>query len=69
MKKSHLIALAIFTFTFLLPFRYAVLEVDANSHGLSTFGVAFTGVGALLGIYFLIKDDKEKEGHGDSVHH
>lgn len=69
MKKSHLIALAIFTVTYLGPFRFAVLDVDADAHGWSTFGVAFTGIGAMLGIYFLIKDDKEKEGHGENAHH
>ncbi len=64
MKKSKLIALAIFTFTFLLPFRYAVLDVDSAAHGWSTFGVFFTGVGFLAGFYFLIKDDGQEE-HGN----
>jgi hypothetical protein len=70
MKKSHLIALVIFAVTYLLPFRYAVLEVDAAAHGLSTFGVFFSCIGIVAGIYFLIKDDAEK-GHGQegSSHH
>jgi hypothetical protein len=71
MKKSHLIALIIFTVTYLLPFRFAVLEVDANAHGLSTFGVFFSCIGIVAGIYFLIKDDAEKshdDGHGSSHH-
>lgn len=70
MKKSHLISLAIFAVTYLLPFRYAVMEVDSNSHGLSTFGVLFTGIGFIAGFYFLLKDDSEKghEGHENSNH-
>jgi hypothetical protein len=64
MKKSKLIAIAIFAVTFLLPFRYAVLDVDSASHGFSTFGVFFTGVGFLAGFYFLIKDDAEPEHDG-----
>ena len=65
MKKSHIISLIIFTVTFLLPFRYAVLDVDADAHGLSSFGVFFTAIGFLAGFYFLLKDDKEK-GHEGS---
>ena len=69
MKKSKLIAIIIFAVTFLLPFRYAVLDVDAAAHGLSVFGVFFTGLGFLAGFYFLIKDDKEAEhGEGQSSH-
>ena len=64
MKKSQLIAVAIFVVTFLLPFRYAVLDVDSAAHGFSVFGVFFTGVGFLAGFYFLVKDDKDKE-HGE----
>lgn len=55
--KNKLIAFAILAVTFLLPFRYAVLDVDSAAHGLSVFGVFFTGVGFLAGFYFLIKDD------------
>jgi hypothetical protein len=70
MKKSKLISLAIFVITFLLPFRYAVLDVEADAHGLSTFGVFFTGVGFIAGFYFLLKDDKDKshESHENSHH-
>jgi hypothetical protein len=56
--------MAIFMLTFLLPFRYAVLDVDAAAHGLSTFGVFFTGVGFVAGFYFLLKDDTDKS-HGE----
>ena len=73
MKKSVLIALLIFVVTFLLPFRFAVLDVGADQHGLSTFGVFFTAVGFLAGFYFLLKDDlagnKDHGSHGDSSHH
>ncbi len=70
MKKSQLIAIAIFLVTFLLPFRYAVLDVDSSAHGFSVFGVFFTGVGFLAGFYFLIKDDTDKEHGGEhSSHH
>ncbi len=73
MKKSILISLAIFLFTFLLPFRFAVLDVNADGHGLSTFGVFFTAVGFLAGFFFLLKDDfagnKDHGNHGDSSHH
>ncbi len=58
MKKSLVISFVILLITFLVPFRYAVLDVDASAHGLSTFGVFFTGVGFLAGFYFLLKDDK-----------
>ncbi len=68
MKKSQLIAIVIFAVTFLLPFRYAVLDVDSTAHGLSVFGVFFTGVGFLAGFYFLIKDDVDKE-HGEHSAH
>lgn len=64
MKKSHIISMVIFLVTFLLPFRYAVLDVKADTHGLSTFGVLFTAIGFIAGFYFLVKDDTEKEGHG-----
>jgi hypothetical protein len=37
--KNKLIAFVILAVTFLLPFRYAVLDVDAAAHGASTFGV------------------------------
>jgi hypothetical protein len=66
MKKNHLIAVAIFAVTFLLPFRYAVLDVDSAAHGFSVFGVFFTGVGFLAGFYFLVKNDPKgnhEEGH------
>ena len=68
MKKSQLIAIAIFAVTFLLPFRYAVLDVDSAAHGLSVFGVFFTGVGFLAGFYFLIKDDIDHSGEHHSSH-
>lgn len=68
MKKSTLISLVIFVVTFLVPFRYAVLDVEADAHGLSTFGVLFTGIGFLAGFYFLLKDDISKS-HEDSSHH
>jgi hypothetical protein len=67
MKKHHWIALLIFTVTFLLPFRFAVLDVDASAHGLSTFGVLFSGIGAMAGLYYLLKEDKS-EGH-ENPHH
>lgn len=71
MKKSIVISMLIFLVTFLLPFRYAVLDVDASAHGLSTFGVFFTGVGFIAGFYFLLKDDKDKshESHDGGAHH
>lgn len=70
MKKSHLISLAIFAVTYLLPFRYAVMEVDAYSHGLSTFGVLFTAIGFVAGFYFLLKDDTDKShGEHENSHH
>ena len=64
--KNKLIAVAILAVTFLLPFRYAVLDVDSTAHGASVFGVFFTAVGFLAGFYFLIKDDiqgNHEEGH------
>lgn len=64
MKKSKIIAIAIFAVTFLLPFRYAVLDVDSTAHGASVFGVFFTAVGFLAGFYFLIKDDIQGN-HGE----
>jgi len=64
MKKSKLLAMAILLVTFLLPFRYAVLDVDSSEHGFSVFGVFFTAVGLISGFYFLVKDDKEPE-HGE----
>ena len=68
MKKSVIISMVIFVVTFVLPFRYAVLDVDSDSHALSTFGVFFTGVGFVAGFYFLLKDDIGKS-HEDSSHH
>lgn len=68
MKKSKLIAVAIFAVTFLLPFRYAVLDVDSTAHGASVFGVFFTGVGFLAGFYFLIKDDVQGNHEEHSSH-
>ena len=67
MKKSLLISMVIFLFTFLVPFRFAVLDVSADAHGLSTFGVFFTGIGFLAGFYFLLKDDKD--GSHENSHH
>jgi hypothetical protein len=67
--KNKLIAFAILAVTFLLPFRYAVLDVDSAAHGLSVFGVFFTGVGFLSGFYFLVKDAMSgEEGEGHSSH-
>jgi len=66
MKKNLLIALAIFAVTYLLPFRFAVLDVNADWHGLSTFGVFFTAVGFLAGFYFLVKDEKANSHEGHS---
>ena len=66
MKKSQLIAIVIFAVTFLLPFRYAVLDVHADAHGLSVFGVFFTGVGVLAGFYFLVKDDVDHSNEHSS---
>lgn len=68
MKKNQLIAFAILAVTFLLPFRYAVLDVDATAHGLSVFGVFFTGVGFLAGFYFLVKDDLKGNHEEHSSH-
>jgi len=62
MKKSHIISLLIFAVTFLFPFRFAVLDVQADWHIESTFGVLFTGIGFVAGFYYLLKDDTEK-GH------
>ncbi|HTA27584.1 MAG TPA: hypothetical protein VK809_07345 [Bacteroidia bacterium] len=67
--KNKLIAFVILAVTFLLPFRYAVLDVDSDAHGLSVFGVFFTGVGFLAGFYFLIKDDADKEHGGEHSAH
>jgi len=70
MKKSHLIAFVIFAVTYFVPFRFAVVEVEADGHAASALGVLFSGIGILAGIYYLIKDDAEKEGHGEgSAHH
>ncbi len=66
--KNKLIAFAILAITFLVPFRYAVLDVKWDTHGLSTFGVFFTGVGFIAGFYFLVKDDLKKE-HGEGNSH
>ena len=63
--KNKLIAFVILAVTFLLPFRYAVLDVDSAAHGLSVFGVFFTGVGFLAGFYFLIKDDIKGDDHSE----
>jgi hypothetical protein len=60
MKKSHIISFVILFITYVLPFRFAVLDVDASHHLASTFGVLFTAIGAMAGIYYLIKDDAEK---------
>lgn len=69
MKKNQLIAFVILAVTFLLPFRYAVLDVAADAHGASVFGVFFTAVGFLSGFYFLVKDDiKGKHGEEHSSH-
>ena len=62
--KNKLIAFVILAITFLLPFRFAVLDVTADAHGLSVFGVFFTAVGFLSGFYFLVKDDI-KGGHSE----
>jgi hypothetical protein len=62
MNKNLVIAIIIFAVTFILPFRFAVLDVNPDAHWLSTFGVFFTGIGVFAGFYFLVKDDK-KEGH------
>ncbi|HXP51804.1 MAG TPA: hypothetical protein VN922_17740, partial [Bacteroidia bacterium] len=59
----------IFAVTYLLPFRFAVVEVEADAHAASALGVLFSGIGILAGIYYLIKDDAEKEGHGEASHH
>jgi|GEM_PF-1023214 len=69
MKKSHLIAFVIFAVTYLVPFRYAVIEVEADAHAASALGILFSGIGILAGIYYLIKDDAEKEGHGEGASH
>jgi hypothetical protein len=70
MKKSHLIALVIFAVTYFIPFRFAVVDVSADAHAASALGILFSGIGILAGIYYLIKDDTEKEGHGEgSSHH
>jgi hypothetical protein len=60
MKKSVVISLVILM----------VLDVKADAHALSTFGVFFTGVGFIAGFYFLLKDDKDKshEEHENSQH-
>jgi hypothetical protein len=63
--KNKLIAFVILAVTFLLPFRYAVLDVHSDAHGASVFGVFFTGVGFLVGFYFLIKDDIKGGDHSE----
>jgi hypothetical protein len=67
--KNKLIAFVILAVTFLLPFRYAVLDVDATAHGASVFGVFFTAVGFLAGFYFLIKDDIQENHGGEHSSH
>jgi hypothetical protein len=67
--KNKLIAFAILAVTFLLPFRYAVLDVDSDSHGASVFGVFFTAVGFVAGFYFLIKGDDAKSHGGEHASH
>ncbi len=67
--KNKLIAFAILAVTFLLPFRYAVLDVSADAHGASVFGVFFTGVGFVAGFYFLIKGDDAKSHGGEHSAH
>lgn len=69
MKKNQIISFLIFLVTYLLPFRYAVLEVKSSA--LSSFGVFFTAVGFLVGFYYLVKDDKDGEhehDHGNVKH-
>ncbi len=56
MKKNHIISFVIFLVTYLLPFRYAVLEFKSSF--LSAFGVLFTAIGFLAGFYYLVKEDK-----------
>jgi len=68
MKKNQLIAFLILAVTFLLPFRYAVLDVGADAHGASVFGVFFTAVGFLSGFYFLVKQDPKGHGEEHSSH-
>ena len=67
MKKSHLIAFVIFAVTYLLPFRFAVVEVEADAHAASALGVLFSGIGIMAGCYYLLKDEKS-EDHGNSHH-
>lgn len=64
MKKSHIIAVIILAVTFLVPFRFAVLDINPDKHSLSTFGVLFSAIGIIAGIYYLIKDDAEKSHDG-----
>jgi hypothetical protein len=67
--KNKLIAVAIFAVTFLVPFRFAALDVDSDAHGASVFGVFFTAVGFLAGFYFLVKGDDAKSHNGEHSAH
>ncbi|NNM95937.1 MAG: hypothetical protein HKL88_10835 [Bacteroidia bacterium] len=67
MKKSHIISFVIFLITYLLPFRYAVLEVKSSA--LSSFGVLFTAIGFLAGFYYLLKDDEDKKHEQGGLEH
>jgi hypothetical protein len=67
MKKHHIISFVIFLITYLLPFRYAVLEVKSSA--LSSFGLLFTAIGFLAGFYYLLKDDEEKKHEESGLEH
>lgn len=69
MKKHHIISFIIFAVTYLVPFRYAVIDVEADGHVASALGVLFSGIGILAGIYYLLKDDGEAKGHEGAAHH
>jgi hypothetical protein len=60
MTKNRIIAFLILAVTFILPFRYAVMDVKSSNHALSALGILFSGIGIVAGFYFLVKDDKEK---------
>lgn len=69
MKKNQIISFVIFMITYLIPFRFAVLDIKSSF--LSSFGVLFTGIGFLAGFYYLVKDDKSgghEQEHGNIEH-
>ncbi|MGP8215636.1 MAG: hypothetical protein ACLQQ4_08745 [Bacteroidia bacterium] len=69
MTKNHIISFIIFAVTYFVPFRYAVIDVDADKHAASALGVLFSSIGILAGIYYLLKNDGAEKSHESSSHH